>query len=126
MSESPSPVAISQAAWRDGRLSYPAAADGTALWPPRIAAPGTGEPLTWHDSAGLGTVYATTALHARDAAPRNVALIELDEGFRMMSRVEGFPGDAVPIGLRVRVQFTDPDAETGARLPVFVPAEEPA
>ena len=80
----------------------------------------------WRDSAGLGTVYATTALHARDAPPRNVALIELDEGFRMMSRVEGVPGDGVPIGLRVRVQFTDPDAETGARLPIFAPAERPA
>ncbi len=39
----------------------------------------------------------------------------------MMSRVEGLPGDAVPIGLRVRVRFTDPDPETGDRLPVFVP-----
>ena len=126
MSEPTSPVAISNAAWQDGRLSYPCTADGTPVWPPRVAAPGTGEPLTWRDSAGLGTVYATTALHARDAPPRNVALIELDEGFRMMSRVDGLPGDAVPIGLRVRVQFTDPDPETGARLPVFVPAEAQA
>ncbi len=40
-----------------------------------------------------------------------------------MSRVEGVTGDAVPIGLRVRVRFTDADPETGARLPVFVPDE---
>ena len=126
MSEPTSPVAISDAAWRDGRLSYPCTADGTPVWPPRVAAPGTGEPLTWRDSAGLGTVYATTALHGRDTPPRNVALIELDEGFRIMSRVEGLPGDAIPIGLRVRVAFTDPDPETGARLPVFVPAGDPA
>lgn len=120
MSDLVSPAAIVQAAWRAGRLVYPRTADGVPVWPPRIAAPGTGGPLTWHDSAGLGTVYATTALHARDAPPRNVALIELDEGFRMMSRVEGVPGDAVPIGLRVRVRFTDADPETGDRLPVFV------
>ena len=122
MTERTSPVAISEAAWREGRLAYPCTADGTPIWPPRIASPGTGEPLSWRDSAGFGTVYATTALHARDAPPRNVALIDLDEGFRIMSRVEELPGDAVAIGLRVRVRFTDADPETGARFPVFVPA----
>jgi len=121
-----SPAAIVAAAWHEGRLAYPVGPDGTAIWPPRIAAPGTGEPLTWRDSAGLGTVYATTALHARDAPARNVALIDLDEGFRIMSRVEGLPGDAVPIGLRVRVRFTDADPETGERLPVFEPAQDAA
>jgi len=126
VSEPTSPVAISEAAWRDGRLAYPCGLDGAPVWPPRIAQPGTGGPLTWRDSAGLGTVYATTALHARDEPPRNLALIELDEGFRMMSRVEGLPGDEVPVGLRVRVRFTEPDPETGARLPVFVPAGDGA
>lgn len=126
MSEQRSPAAFVEAAWREGRLVFQRAPGGEALWPPRMAAPRTGEPLTWADSAGLGTVYATTALHARDAPPRNVALIELDEGFRMMSRVEGPPGDEIPVGLRVRVRFGDPDPQTGARLPVFVPAGEPA
>lgn len=123
MTEPPSPAAIVAAAWREGRLAYPCTAEGTPLWPPRTAAPGTGGPLSWRDSDGLGAVYATTALHARDQPPRNVALIELDEGFRMMSRVEELPGDAVPIGLRVRVRFTDADPETGERLPLFVPDE---
>lgn len=123
MSDPVSPAAIVQAAWREGRLAYPCTQDGTPVWPPRIAAPGTGGPLTWRDSAGRGTVYATTALHARDQDPRNVALIDLDEGLRMMSRVEGLAGDAVPIGLRVVVRFTDADPETGERLPVFVPEE---
>lgn len=123
MSDPVSPAAIVQAAWREGRLAFPCTAEGTPVWPPRIAAPGTGAPLTWRDSAGLGTVYATTALHARDTPPRNLALIDLDEGFRMMSRVEGPPGDAVPIGLRVEVRFTAADPETGDRLPVFVPQD---
>lgn len=123
MSDPSSPAAIVAAAWREGRLTFPVAPDGTTVWPPRIAAPGTGAPLIWRDSAGLGTVYATTALHARDAPPRNVALIDLDEGFRVMSRVEGIAGDAVPIGLRVRVRFTDPDPETGERVPVFEPED---
>lgn len=125
MTEPLSPAAFVEAAWREGRLVFQCAPGGEAVWPPRIAAPGTGEPLGWAESAGLGTVYATTALHARDEPPRNVALIELDEGHRMMSRVEGLPGDEVPVGLRVRVRFTEPDPDTGARLPVFEPAGEP-
>ena len=37
------------------------------------------------------------------------------------------PGDAVAIGLRVRVRFGDPDPQTGARLPLFeAGGEEPA
>lgn len=121
MSEPASLAAVVEAAWRDGRLVFQRAPGGEAVWPPRSAAPGTGEPLAWTESAGVGTVYASTALHARDEPPRNVALIELDEGFRMMSRVEGVPGDEVPVGLRVRVRFGDPDPRSGTRLPLFVP-----
>lgn len=120
MAEPVSPAAIFAAHCREARLAYPAAPDGTPVWPPSLIVPGTGEPVRWRVSAGLGTVYATTALHARDEQPRNIALVELDEGFRMMSRVEGLPGDAVRVGARVRVRFTDP-GEEGERLPVFVP-----
>ena len=121
VSDPVSPAAIVQAAWREGRLAYPCATDGTPVWPPRIAAPGTGGPLAGRGRAGPGAVYATAALHRRDAEPRNLALIDLDEGFRVMSRVDGPSGNAVPIGMRVEVRFTDADPETGDRLPVFVP-----
>ena len=81
--------------------------DGGPVFPPRA---GIGE---WRESAGLGTVYATTWIRPRGGAPRNVALVELDEGFRMMSRVDA---TEVEIGQRVRVRFDDGD------VPVFVPA----
>ncbi len=126
VSEPSPPAAVVDAAWREGRLPYQRTEDGAAVWPPRVAAPGDGRPLSWHDSAGVGCVYATTALHARGAEPRNIALIDLDEGFRIMSRVDGLPAEAVKIGLRVGVRFTEADAETGARIPVFVPLEEQA
>lgn len=112
------PAAIVDAAWREERLAYQVAADGRALWPPRLGEPGSGAEPQWRDSAGLGTVYSATALHARDGEPRSIVLVELDEGFRMMSRVEGAAAGAVAIGARVRVRFTAPD-EDGARLPVF-------
>lgn len=115
------PAALVEDAWRAGRLVFQVTADGAALWPPRVAAPGTGEPLTWRESAGDGTVYAATALHARDGEPRSIVIVQLDEGFRMMSRVEGVSATDVRIGMRVRVRFTEPDDE-GGRVPVFIPA----
>ena len=118
------PAAIVAAAWREGRLAYPAAPGGEPVWPPALAAPGSGAPLEWRESAGRGTVYATTALYARGVEPRNVALVALDDGPRMMSRVEGVPADQVRVGMRVAVRFTEPD-DHGDRLPVFGP-DEPA
>ncbi|HEY5143277.1 MAG TPA: OB-fold domain-containing protein [Solirubrobacteraceae bacterium] len=115
-----SPAAIYAAHCREGRLAYPAAPDGTPVWPPSLVVPGTGEPVQWLLSEGRGTVYSTTALRARDSEPRNVAIVELDECYRMMARVDGLPADAVEIGARVRVRFGAPD-EAGARLPFFVP-----
>ncbi len=118
-----SPVAITAWHWNAGRLAYPVTPAGEPVWPPRAVAPGTGAPLTWLLSGGRGTVYATTALHARDEDPRSIALIDLDEGPRMMSRVEGIPPGDVAIGLRVALRFTDPDPD-GVRIPVFVPERD--
>ncbi len=96
---------------REGRLAY--------QWDPsREAAvfyPRVGEGLEWRVSEGDGTVYATTVLRRRDKAPANLALIDLDEGFRMMGRVEGIAPERVAIGLRVRVRFDD-------GVPIFEPA----
>ena len=93
---------------RRGELAYQwdPAADRAVFYP--RSAPG----LEWRVSAGEGAVYAVTWVHPRDADPYNVALIDLDEGFRMMSRVRAA---TVPVGMRVRVAFDD-DA-----VPVFDP-----
>jgi uncharacterized OB-fold protein len=100
-----------------GALAYQVAPDGSRVFPPRLAQPGTGAPLEWAVSAGAGRVHATTVLRRRGEEPANLALIELDEGFRMLSRVEGVEPDAVRIGMRVQVRFTD------EHVPVFVPAD---
>lgn len=93
-----SPRAIWEAACADGRLTYQW--DGErAIFYPR-ALPG----LEWRQSAGLGTVYACTVIRPRGGEPRGIALIDLDEGFRMMSRVRA---DDVVVGMRVRVAFEE-------------------
>jgi hypothetical protein len=115
-----SPLSTFEAHCREGRLAYQITRDGHAVFPPRVCAPGTGTPLDWRISAGLGTVYSTTVVHPREGAPYNVALVDLDEGFRMMSRVDGVAPEAVAIGLRVKVRMADIDH---ALRPVFTPAE---
>lgn len=64
----------------------------------------------WRVSAGLGTVYATTVVRAGGggvAEAYNLVLVDLDEGFRMMSRVVGVAPEDVAVGMRVRVAWED-------------------
>jgi uncharacterized protein len=79
-------------------------ASGRHVFYPRVAEPGSGEAdLEWVEACGKGTVYATTTVRQRPpAADYNVALIDLDEGVRMMSRVEDLKPGEVRIGMRVQ------------------------
>ena len=89
-----------------GELAYQVDGAGRPVFHPRVG------PYEWRISAGLGTVYATTTVHRRGEDPHDVSLIDLDEGFRMMSTVRG----GGEIGMRVRVVFGDDDR------PEFEPA----
>ncbi|HZC19826.1 MAG TPA: OB-fold domain-containing protein, partial [Rubrobacteraceae bacterium] len=77
--------------------------------------------LGWRISGGRGIVYATTAVYRRDGEPYNVALVDLEEGLRMMSRVEGLPPEEVEVGLRVMLEVREED---DGPVAVFVPAAE--
>jgi uncharacterized OB-fold protein len=111
---------------KQGKLAYQYCPDDdTVVFYPRVASPGSGSTnLEWRISEGLGTVYATTSVYGRDPQkpPHNVCIVELDEGFRMMSRVEDIPSEDVKIGMRVRVRMHTDD--TGLVYPVFTPEEE--
>lgn len=76
--------------------------------------------LTWVDAAGTGTVYSATTVRVRVRPeldpPYDVALIELDEGPRMLSIMAA--GDA-RIGERVQVAWRDRGDDPP--LPNFVP-----
>ncbi len=93
---------------------------GAHTFYPRVAIPGTGErDLEWVAASGLATVYAITVNRTREGA-YNLALVDLDEGPRMMTRIDGV--ETVPIGACVRARIIE---ENGAPLVVFVP-EQPA
>lgn len=94
---------------------------GAAVFYPRVLCPVCGSAdLAWETSSGRGTVYATTAVYRRDADPYNVVLVDLEEGFRMMSRIEGVPAEEVEVGTRVALRI---DREGDVPLPVFVPED---
>ncbi len=79
--------------------------------------------LEWIDAKGGGDVHSFTIIRrASDPAfaarvPYAVALIELDEGVRMMSNIVGEDALSVQIGDRVRVTFED--RGEGALIPQF-------
>lgn len=110
------PAAVFAAHCARGELAYQVAPDGSAVFPPRMAQPGTGAPLHWALSAGRGVVYATTVVRRRGEEPAGIVLVTLDEGFRMMSTVVDCAPQDVSIGDRVEVRFGDDD------VPVFVAA----
>jgi uncharacterized OB-fold protein len=97
---------------RRHELAYQVDPDGRPVFRPRVGHD------TWQVSAGVGSVYSTTVVRPRRAEPYGVVLVDLDEGFRMMSRVVGMAPEDVTIGLRVRVAWEQRE-DGAAPLPVF-------
>ncbi len=104
---------------------------GLAVFYPRAVCPHCGgDRLSWFTAAGTGTVYSYTVVHRAFGefaaqAPFTVALVDLDEGVRMMTRIVG-PSAARPggvhIGQRVRMEV----ARVGdAELPCFRQVAQP-
>jgi len=94
-----------------------------AVFFPRVRCPYSGQDcLEWRISAGVGTVYSTSVVYPRKGDPYNVALIDLDEGFRMMSRVAVDDPMQVAIGQRVRFQAVSEEGLDDP-IPVFMPLE---
>lgn len=121
----PSPLEQYRQFLAQGELAYQVDEAGRAVFYPRIVAPaGCTGALRWVTSRGLGTVYATTFIAPRGEAAYNVALIDMDEGFRLMSRVESIPAQQVRIGMRVKVRV-HPAAGDESPYPVFDPVEAP-
>jgi uncharacterized OB-fold protein len=82
---------------------------GRHVFYPRIAVPGGGETdLEWVAASGDATIYAITVNRAREGS-YNIALVDLAEGPRMMSRIEGV--ETAPMGARVKARIAALDGE---------------
>ncbi len=119
-----SPLATYIAHLKRGELGYqfsPSARQ--VVFYPRVIAPRTGAAdLEWRVSAGLATVHATTVVHPQQGPKYNVCLVDVDEGFRMMSRVEDIEPTSVKIGMRVKFRVHTPEGDEDP-YPVFTPVE---
>jgi len=93
---------------------------GAHVFYPRIAEPGTGnQDLEWVEASGKGTVHAVTIVRKKDPGENyNVVLVDLDEGPRLMSRVDGIDHDAITIGMTVAARIV---TEEDKPLLVFTP-----
>lgn len=94
-------------------------ASGRHEFYPRVAEPASGAPLEWVAASGLGSVYSVTIVRPRPpAAPYPLALIDLVEGPRLMSTVEGIAPADIRIGMRVMARIIRRD---GQAVLVFEP-----
>lgn len=86
---------------------------GQYVFYPRMMAPGSGAAdLEWVEASGRGTVYSTTVMRERPPKPdQNVALVDLEEGPRMMTRIEGIAPDQVKIGMKVMARIVRPEGQ---------------
>jgi uncharacterized protein len=92
---------------------------GTTFWYPRITCPSClSEDLDWRAAGGTGEVHAVSVMHRPEKYP--VALVELDEGVRLMSNVVNVDPDDVHVGMRVRLTW-EPLSD-GRNLWLFEPA----
>jgi uncharacterized OB-fold protein len=86
---------------------------------PRLAIPGSGDvDLEWVEASGTGTIYSITVNRRRDGSS-NVALIDLDEGVRIISTLPNV--ETAAIGTRVQARIAQ--LESGPAI-VFDVANE--
>ena len=81
---------------------------------PRVAFPGSGErDLEWVEASGNGEVYSSSCNRRlpEKGGAFNLSLITLEEGPRMMARVEGIDPDKVEIGQKVKARISSLNGE---------------
>jgi len=104
----------------DGTLQHPPV---PAIWQDKSA------PTAYVVSSGNGTVFSYVVHHAPKVPGRTlpfvIALVELDEGVRMLGELRGADPATVEIGMPVRATFIDfPAGESGPAWTLY--AWEPA
>jgi uncharacterized OB-fold protein len=87
------------------------------------------EKLSWKELSGKGTVYSYTVPRQvvdnspafEERLPFVVAVVQLEEGPRLISNIVGLPPEEIRIGMKVKVCFEDVSPEIA--LPKFHPLQ---
>ncbi|MFF8845891.1 Zn-ribbon domain-containing OB-fold protein [Streptomyces sp. NPDC015127] len=84
------------------------------------------ENVGWERASGRATLYTWSVVHRNDLppfgdrVPYTAALVELDEGPRMMTEVVACPAADLAVGMQLVAAFRTGD--DGVTVPVFRPA----
>jgi len=83
------------------------------IWYPRQFCPQCGQtPVEWFDASGLGTVYSFTVVRRGEGAYRDtpqytLAIVELQEGPRVLTNIVDCDPSGLQIGQAVKAVFSD-------------------
>jgi uncharacterized OB-fold protein len=128
----PTPDDATQEWWdaaRDGRLLVRRCADcAKAHFYPRPFCPHCwSENVDWEQASGRATLYTWSVVHSNDLppfakkVPYVAAIVDLDEGPRMMTNVVDCDLDSLRVGLPLQVVFR-PETDQ-VTLPCFTPVD---
>ncbi len=85
--------------------------------------------VVWEEASGRAALYTWSVVHRNDLAPfgsrlpYTAAVVDLEEGPRMMTEVVDCPEGELRIGMRLRVAFRR-DGDDLPAVPVFRPAPD--
>jgi len=112
---------------RAGELRLPwCRSCGRAHWYPRVRCPHCrGADLEWRPSTGAGVVYAVSVQHRAgwmglaERVPYAVAVVELDDGPRLLGGLQGLDPELAASAVGRRVVLAWEELSDGRRLPMF-------
>jgi len=128
----PRPTAVSAPHWegcREGRLRVQRCRDcGAHVFVPQPVCTGCfGDGLEWVESSGRGTLYSYTMIHRPQRpvfeVPYTVVIVELEEGWTMLSNLIECDPEEIRVGMPLEVSFRRMSEEI--TLPFFRPRRDP-
>jgi uncharacterized OB-fold protein len=123
----PAPSPISTAFWEaaaEGRLLVPECLRcGLRFFVPEPVCPNCwSDRWSWSESPGYGTLYSATTVHRAPTegvvVPYIIAVVDLDDGWTMMSHLLEVDPDELTLGIQLAVVFRE---RNGIQLPFFIP-----
>ena len=124
MQDAKGPDQLFQRALAEGEILLPKCDDcGAYHFFPRVLCPHChGAAISWKQATGKGRVYTTTVVRRSQnrGGDYNVCMVELQEGVRMMSRVEDIAPGEVAIDMAVTAFVSEAE---GAPAVLFKPSE---
>jgi len=95
-----------------------------SFFTPQVVCPACGsEAWSYEPSVGTGSVHTFTVVHRPPSpafcAPYVLADVDVDDGWNLLTNIEGCDSEQVHVGMRVRVRWRQLDDRI--TLPVFGP-----